>query len=233
MPMFLNIIELAQSLGVEEGEVEGWIRNDGLPHITDRGRLLFDRAQVVGWAESHGLAAKVGFLAPERSKIQGGNKLQTMLRNGGIRRDVPAAGVLDLFAEIDARLPGATPPVRQMLQQRLRAPDGISWALVGGGFALPHLRTPIALGRDAGIFAIILLRDALAVHEPAPDDQAVSRLLFFVAPSPRAHLEILAQLSTALTRGNLRERIVGNAADDGIFAAVAAAENPGGKEGGA
>jgi len=233
MPMFLNIIELAQSLGVEESEVEGWIRSDGLPHTTDRGRLLFDRTQVVGWAESHGLAAKVGFLAPERFKIQGIKKLETMLRAGGIWRDVPAANVLNLFAEIVAKLPGATPPVRQMLQQRLRASNGISWALVGGGMALPHLRTPIALGRDAGIFAVMLLRDALAVNEPAPDEQAVTRLLFFVAPSPRAHLEILAQLSTALTLGNLRELIVNHAADDDIFAAVAAAESSSRKEGGA
>jgi PTS system nitrogen regulatory IIA component len=224
--MFLNIIELAQSLGVEESEVEGWIRNDGLPHVTDRGRRLFDRAQVVNWAESHGLAAKVGFLAPERSKIHDGKKLETMLRAGGIWRDVPAATVLDLFADIVARLPGATPPIRRMLQQRLRAPNGISWALVGGGLALPHLRTPIALGRDAGIFAIVLLRDALAVSEPAPDEQAVTRLLFFVAPSPRAHLEILSQLSTALTRGNLRGLVNNNAAAPEIFAAVAAAEMP-------
>ena len=34
--MFLNIIELVQSLGVEEGAVESWICNDGLPHVTDR-----------------------------------------------------------------------------------------------------------------------------------------------------------------------------------------------------
>jgi PTS system nitrogen regulatory IIA component len=231
MPMFLNIIELAQSLGVEESEVDGWIRSDGLPHVTDRGRLLFDRTQVVAWAESHGLAAKVGFLAPERFKIQGGKKLETLLRTGGIWRDVFAANVLNLFADIVAKLPGATPPVRQMLQQRLRAPNGISWALVGGGFALPHLRTPIALGRDAGIFAIVLLQDALAINEPAPDEQAITRLLFFVAPSPRAHLEILAQLSTALTRGDLRKLIVNNAADNEIFAAVAAAENSGRKEG--
>jgi nitrogen PTS system EIIA component len=222
--MFLNVIQLAESLGVEEREVEDWIRNDGLPHVTDRGRLLFDRVQVVNWAESHGLAAKVGFLAPERAKIQGGHKLETMLRTGGIWRDVPADNVLNLFADIVAKLPGATPPVRQMLQQRLRAPDGISWALVGDGLALPHLRTPIALGRDAGIFAIVLLRDALAVHEPAPDDQPVTRLLFFVAPSPRAHLEMLAQLSTALLRGKLSGLIISNAADDEIFAAVAAAE---------
>ncbi len=229
--MFLNIIELAQSLGVEESEVEGWIRNDALPHVTDRGRLLFDRAQVVGWAESHGLAAKVGFLAPERSKIQGGKKLETMLRTGGIWRDVPAGNVLNLFADIITKLPGATPPVRLMLQQRLRAPNGISWALVGGGLGLPHLRTPIALGRDAGIFCIALLRDALAVNEPAPDEIPVTRLLFFVAPSPRAHLEILAQLSSALLRGNLQKLINDGAPDDEIFAAVAAAEDSVKKEG--
>jgi PTS system nitrogen regulatory IIA component len=231
MPMFLNIIELAQSLGAEESEVEGWIRNDGLPHVTDRGRLLFDRTQVVAWAESHGLAAKVGFLAPQKSRIQGGQKLETMLRTSGVWRDVPAANVLNLFADIVAKLPGATPPVRQMLQQRLRAPNGISWALVGGGLALPHLRTPIALGRDAGIFAIVLLRDVLAVNEPAPDDQPITRLLFFIAPSPRAHLEMLAQLSTALSRGNLRQLVNDGAPDDELFATVAAAEVDGKKEG--
>ena len=120
-----------------------------------------------------------------------------------------------------------------MLQQRLRSPNGISWALVGGGLALPHLRTPIALGRDAGIFAILLLRDPLAVNEPAPVEQPVTRLLFFVAPSPRAHLEMLSQLSTTLTRGNLRSLINHNAGDAEIFSAVAAAENSGKKAGGA
>ena len=229
--MFLNVIQLAESLGVEENIVEGWIRNEGLPHVTDRGRLLFDRTQVVSWAESHGLAAKVGFLAPEPSQIQGGKKLETMLRTGGIWRDVPAASILNLFADIVAKLPGATAPVRQMLQQRLRTPNGISWALVGGGLALPHLRTPIALGRDAGIIAIVLLRDALAVNEPAPDEKPITRLLFFVAPSPRAHLEMLAQLSTALLRGNLQKLMNESAPDDKLFAAIAAAENPAKKEG--
>ena len=93
------------------------------------------------------------------------------------------------------------------------------------------LRTPIALGRDAGIFAIVLLHDALAVNEPAPDEQPITRLLFFVAPSPRAHLELLAQLSTALTRGNLRGLINNRVPDDKIFTAVADAEADGQKEG--
>lgn len=223
-PMFLNIIELCQSLGVEESEAEGWIRNDGLPYITERGRLLFDRAQVADWAASRGMAAKVGFLAPTKSKISGGARLESMLRSGGIQRDVPAASVLQLFAEIVARLPGTTPPVRQLMQQRLKAPNGISWAAVGHGLALPHLRTAVALGRDAGALAILLLRESFTLPEPAPDEQPVTRLLFFVAPSPRAHLELLAQLSTALSRGNLRQLLLEGSPDAEIFAAIAAAE---------
>jgi PTS system nitrogen regulatory IIA component len=222
--MFLNIIELAESLGVEESEVQSWIRNDGLPHLIERGRLLFDRALVVDWAASRGMAAKVGFLAPAKSKVSGGARLETMLHAGGVRRDVSAATVPALFKEIIAGLPGATPPVREMLQQRLGAPNGISWAAVGGGLALPHLRTPVSLGREAGTLAIILLREPLTLPEPTPDEQPVTQLLFFVAPSPRAHLELLAQLSRALSIGGLR-RLIDQGSDGEIFAAVAVAEN--------
>ena len=81
------------------------------------------------------------------------------------------------------------------------------------------------------IIAIVLLRDALAVNEPAPDEKPITRLLFFVAPSPRAHLEMLAQLSTALLRGNLQKLMNESAPDDELFAAIAAAENPAKKEG--
>jgi PTS system nitrogen regulatory IIA component len=70
----------------------------------------------------------------------------------------------------------------------------------------------------------LFLRDALTLNEPAPDETPITRLLFFVAPSPRAHLELLGQLSSALVRGGLRQPIAVGAADDVIFAAVAAAE---------
>jgi PTS system nitrogen regulatory IIA component len=221
--MYLNIIQLAESFGVEESVVESWVRNEGLPVIEDRSRLLFDRNQVVNWAADRGLAAKAGFLAP--AKTAGvARRLEPMLRAGGIWRDVSAASVRDVMEQIVAKLPGATPPVRQLLAQRLRQPDGISWAAVGGGLALPHLRAPVALGREAGTFAILLLRDALTLNEPAPDSAPITRLLFFVAPSPRAHLELLGQLSGALVRGGLRQPVVDGAADEIIFAALVAAE---------
>jgi len=221
--MYLNVIQLAESLGVEESVVEGWVRHEGLPCVHDRGRLLFDRAQVVAWATPRGMAAKVGFLAPERITASPGCHLEALLRTGGIWRDVAGTGVIQVLERVVSKLPGATPAVRQLLGQRLRLPDGVTWAPVGGALALPHLRVPVALGRDAGTLALLVLRDALPLREPTPDEVPVTRLLFFIAPSPRAHLELLAQLSKGLTRGNLRQRIHAGATDAEIIAALGAA----------
>jgi PTS system nitrogen regulatory IIA component len=222
--MYLNIVQLAESFGVEENVVESWVRKDGLPAIEDRDRLLFDRNQVVDWAAERGLAAKAGFLAAGRANNQGLRPLEPLLRAGGIWRDVPVATVRDVMESIVAKLPGATPPVRQLLAGRIRLPGGISWAAVGGGLALPHLRTPVALGREAGTFAILMLSGPLPLTEPVPDGTPITRLLFFVAPSPRAHLELLSQLSGALLRGGLRQPIIEAAADAEIFSALNAAE---------
>lgn len=224
--MYLNVIQLAESFGVEENAVEGWVRNEALPAIEDRGRLLFDRVQVVAWAAERGLVAKAGFLAAARSASSPGRRSGALLRTGGIWREVTAAEVLNVLERVVAALPGATPEVRRILSQRLHAPGGVTWAPVGGGLALPHLRAHVALGRDSGLLAIVFLRDALPLNEPPPDGVPVTRLLFFIAPSPRAHLELLAQLSSALTHGPLRELVFKAATDAEILAALAAAETP-------
>jgi PTS system nitrogen regulatory IIA component len=154
-----------------------------------------------------------------------------MARAGGIWRDVAPPELPATLERILGALPGATPQVRALLAQRLRAPGGITWAPVGGGLALPHLRTHVALGRDAGLLAFLFLREPLPLEEPPPDGVPVNRLLFFVAPSPRAHLEILSQLSTALTRGALRPLVLAAAPDAELLAALAPAvpsrEGPG------
>lgn len=222
--MYLNVIQLAESLGVEESVVQGWVRNEGLPAIEDRGRLLFDRAQVAQWAAERGLAARTGFLAPTRTASSPARRLEPLLRAGGLWRDVPANEILSTLERVVNTLPGATPEVRRILAQRLHAPNGITWAPVGNGLALPHLRAHVTLGRDAGLLALLFLRDGLSLGEPPSDGLPVTRLLFFVAPSPRAHLELLAQLSAALTSGSLRQLVLTAAPDAEIFAALATAD---------
>lgn len=222
--MYLNLIQIAESFGVSESVVAGWIREEGLPHTMDRGRLIFDRAQVAHWAAARGLAAQAGFLAPESSVFATGCRLEPLLKAGGIWRNVAAAEVGNVFDRIVAALPAATPPVRQMLTQRLRAPGGITWAAIGDGFALPHSSARIALGRDSGTLALLLLRDALTISSPTTDGVPITRLFFFIAPSPRAHLDLLGRLSRLMARGPLRELVKKGATDDEVFAAIAAAD---------
>jgi PTS system nitrogen regulatory IIA component len=219
--MYLNVVQLAESLGVEESVIEAWIRDEGLPHVPDRGRLLFDRAQVVAWAASRGLTARVGFLAPTlpSSAVR---RLEPLLRTGGIWRDVASAGALDVIERVVGGLPGESIAVRRLLVQRLREPNGLNWAPVGGGLALPHLRAPAALGR--GVIALLFLRDPLPMETRALDNQPVTRLLFFLAPSPRMHLEMLGRLGTALTAGVFRSRILDAAPDAEILAGLAQAD---------
>jgi PTS system nitrogen regulatory IIA component len=218
--MYLNLIQIAESFGVSESVVEGWIRHEGLPHTPDRGRLLFDRAQVTEWAARRGLAARAGFLASAESALTIHLRLAPLLRTGRIWRDVPAADVLNIFERIITALPGATPPVRQLLGQRVRAEGGVTMAPVGGGFALPHPSARITLGRDSGTVALLLLRDDLALPEPPADGVPVRRLFFFIAPSPRGHLDLLARLSRSLAQGPLREGVERGAPDAEIFQAV-------------
>lgn len=222
--MYLNLIQLAESFGVSESVVEGWIRNEALPHTVDRDRLIFDRGQVAEWAAARGLGAQAGFLAPESSVLPTGCRLEPLLRTGGIWRGIAAPEVAPVFDRIVAALPGVTPPVARMLAQRLRAPGGVTWAPLGGGFALPHPSTRIALGRGSGTLALLLLGEGLSMPGNAPDDIPVTRLLFFIAPSPRAHLDLLGRLSRLLVKGNFPELLSRGATDAEVFAAVAEAD---------
>jgi nitrogen PTS system EIIA component len=225
--MYLNLIQIAESFGVSEKVVEDWVRKEGLPSTPDRGRLLFDRAQVATWAASRGLAAQAGFLAPGNPVVTAAWQLASLLRAGGIWRDVAKNGVTGVFEQVVAALPGVTPPIRQLLAQRLRAPGGVVFAPVGGGFALPHPSVRVALGRDSGVVALLLLREPLELAEPVADDVPVTRLIFFIAPSPRAHLDLLGRLNRVLVGGPLRELVERGAPDNELFQALSAAESAG------
>jgi PTS system nitrogen regulatory IIA component len=222
--MYLNLIQLAESFGVSEKVVEGWIRDEGLPHTPDRGVLLFDRAQVAQWAATRGLAAKVGFLTAESAALASVVRIGPLLRAGGIWRDVAAADLPDVFARVAMALPGVTPPVREMLAKRFRSQGGVTMAPIGGGYALPHPATRVTLGRDAGTVALILLRDSLPPQALRVDELPITHLVFFIAPSPRAHLDLVARLSRLLSRGTLREVLARGGTDEEVFQSVEAAD---------
>ncbi len=196
--MYLNLIQIAESLGVSEQVVTDWVRKEGMPHVHDRGRILFEQSQVMEWAASHGLAARTGFLS-ESAPTQA-LSLPELLRRGGIWRDALPDDLPGIFGRIVANLPGLATPVRTMLAQRLGTPNGVTMAPVGNGFALPHPSMRVSLGEHSALVALILLAAPHAAIE-TPDGIPVTRLLFFISPTPRVHVTMLGLLARSIAAG--------------------------------
>lgn len=222
--MHLNIIELSESFGVPEAVVEGWIKHEGLPHLADRGRVVFDRAQVAQWAAARGLAAKAGFLAPEHTLFVPRCRLAPLLHPGCVWRDVGPEEAIGCFERVIGSLPALAPAVRQHLARRLRAPGGVTWAPVGEGWAIPHPGDRVSLGRESGALGLIYLRAPLEPPCPPVDGTPITRLLFFLAPSPRAHLDLLGRVSRLLARERPAALLEPAASDDAIREALAASD---------
>lgn len=217
--MFLNLVQLSESFGVSEKVINGWIRHEGLPHTPDRGRMIFDREQVAQWAETRGLATKAGFLAPDATRSGAGVLLEPLFRAGGIWRNIHSAELSQVIDKVITALPGISAPVGKMLSQRICAKGGLTIAPVGGGFALPHPATRLSLGRASGTVALVRLCEPLVFTEPQVDEEPVTILLFFIAPSARGHLELLGRLSRSLACAPLRQLVVAGEDDEQIYRA--------------
>ena len=220
--MYLILQEVAESFGVSEGTVESWIRDENMPSVIDRDLRLFKRDDVVAWAEAHGLAATAGFLAKESPSA--GFKLSALLRAGGIYRDVAAADVRATMAEIAARMPGVTGHISKLLATRIQSPEGVVWAPAGRGFALPNLSARVTLGRDAGLLALLLTSEPLELVDPPEDRVPVTKLLFFISPTPRGHLDLLARLTHLLHDTGFLAAVEQDGNDDDIHRTVAVAD---------
>ncbi len=218
--MYINLIQIAESFGVSEQVVTDWVRTEGMPHVHDRDRILFERSQVMDWAARHGLGGQGGFLSEPAPSQANSREMATLLRRGGIWRDIAPVDLDELFQRIVRRLPGLPPAVMSLLLQRLAAPGGITAAPVGRGFALPHPAMRVALGEANALTALIQLSAPWAGVQ-APDKMPVTRLLFFISPTPRLHVNMLGLLARAIASGRLGQALDQGASDEtlmGIFA---------------
>ena len=193
--MHITLQQITESFGVSEATVKDWVERQSLPHALDRGRLLFNREEVRAWARQRGFEARSGFLSKELAAAEGNSSLEALLRTGGIHRDTPAKEVRTALAEVIDAAPGLSTAIRQLLKNQIHSPDRLIWAPAGHGYAMPHLKARVALGRNAGIVALVLLKEPLQMDGSPVDDIPVRRLLFFIPPSPREHLDLLARLA--------------------------------------
>jgi PTS system nitrogen regulatory IIA component len=89
-----------------------------------------------------------------------------------------------------------------MLARRICSPEGLTMAPTGKGFALPHPARGVFLGEACALVALILLSGPLEGVK-GPDSVPVTRLLFFISPTPRLHVDMLGLLARSVASGVL------------------------------
>lgn len=222
--MYINLIQIAESFGVSEQVVTEWVRREGMPHVHDRDRILFERSQVMDWAARRGLGGLSGFLSEPAPSQANPQELAILLKRGGIWRGIAPEDLGSLFERIVRSLPGLPPAVMNLLVQRILAPGGVTPAPVGKGFALPHPTMRVALGESCALTALIQLGSPWAEVQ-TPDNIPVTRLLFFISPTPRLHVNMLGLLARSISSGLLTQALDQDADDEALFEIFASSAN--------
>lgn len=216
--MKLTVGEAAELLGASEDRVRDWIEEEELPAQKVRGQFRVNRTDLLEWATERNIG-----VAPRAFRQEGGmGSFAEALRAGGIHQGIPAPDFAAAARGIVPRLPLADDADREALLQILIARGTLGLTLIGGGMAIPQVRTPIILAPKTPAMALCFLADPLIVA--TPDARPLDALFLLIAPTVRVHLAMLARLAYALKNETFRAAIVGRASGGEILGIVASIE---------
>ncbi len=193
--MKLTVRDLAIVFDASEATIERWIRDDGLPHHRAYGQNRFHRAEILEWANLHGVRIRMD---PQLDERGGGAlaRLSDALAVGGIHDGVKATSMESLLHAVVKRMPLPGDVDREMVFDVLLARENMGSTGIGGGIAIPHVRSPVVLPVDRTAVTLCFLADPVDFH--AIDGQPVDTVFAIVAPTIRLHLSVLARLAAAL-----------------------------------
>ena len=138
---------------------------------------------------------------------------------GNIHYEVPGSDKKAVMAAVAERLPLADPRDRLLAAQAL-AERETKGSTVIEGIAFPHARSPLIFGVDRAILTLCFLKEAVPFGAP---EQAPVRVVWaVVSPTIRAHLALLAKISSALHDAEFRRLLNGHAAAPEILARLRA-----------
>lgn len=203
--MKLTVSEAASLLGSAEERVYDWIEEGELPAQKIRGQLRINRTDLLEWATEHNIT-----VAPRAFRHERGTpSLADALRAGGVHHRIEGSDLVTILRNIVAVLPLADDADRDMLLHVLLARHSLGVTPVGGGIAIPHVRTPIILAPTDAVLALSFLTSALDLH--APDNQPIDTFFFLVCPTIHVHLAMLAKLAFGLKDEAFRAAVRGRA----------------------
>ncbi|HNQ89113.1 MAG TPA: PTS sugar transporter subunit IIA [Verrucomicrobiota bacterium] len=216
--MNLSVRDVSVMLGVSEKTVYRWINEQNLPGYRLSGQYRFNRAEILEWATANRINVSPAALGELETEAQSLPTLAEALQAGGIfyrisGRDKQSA----LAAVVEVlRLPDEVD--REHLLQVLLAREQLASTGIGGGIAIPHVRSPIVLHVPKPTITLCFLETA--VDFGALDGKPVRALFTLVSPTVRAHLNLLSRLAFALRDARFRALVDQEATREAILSEV-------------
>jgi PTS system nitrogen regulatory IIA component len=223
--MKITTKDVARLLSVPEEIVFGWVRAGEIPVTRVHEQYRFNRAEILEWATARGISVSADLFPTHDAEESGAPRLSDALEIGGVHPDVGGADRDAVLRAVVDRLALPDDADREVLLDMLLAEDALGSTAVGEGIAIPHVRHPVVLGVRRPSVALLYLATPLDLR--TPDGRPVDTIFFMIAPTVRAHLQLLARLAGALHDPELKQAIARRAGRDEILAAVRRAEEKG------
>lgn len=202
--MHLSTRDVARIFNATEGSVEKWVSERNLPAVMVNRRLVFNRAEVLEWAEATGAAVSPNLAAPWNGH-SGKPSLVEALSAGGVHDGLEgsdkesaltaAVNLLDIPKTFD----------RRMLLEMIKAREASGSTGIGHGIAIPHPNKPIVLNVDKSSLALFYL--AKPVDFKALDGKPVGIMFLMISPTVNAHLHLLSRLASTISQQGVRDAL--------------------------
>ena len=217
--MQIDIKEASRLFHISEREMLRWIERRDIPAHQVQDHYMFNRSELVDWANANGLTI-------ERPLAEAEDHLPTLaesLLDGGISRLEGGMAKEALIQELVEAMPLPPRTDRKSLVKILIAREATSSTGIGDGIAMPHVRNPLILNTETPLVNLCLL--AKPVDFAAIDAKPVYALFTMITPNARLHLHLISRLATILHSPSVRDALKTAASDKAIIDAIAQVEN--------
>jgi PTS system nitrogen regulatory IIA component len=221
--MQLTVRDVSRYLNVSESTVTRWIKQRGLPSQHVGGQFRFNRAEVLEWATAQQIKVSVEMFDHLETDDEPVPTLAAALEAGGIYYNVKADDKRRALHALVEVLPLPEGLDREEILRLFLAREALASTAVGGGVALPHVRSPIVLHVTTPMVTACFLEKPIDFG--ALDGNPVYALFSLICPTMRSHLQMLSRLSYALRDTGFREAVLRRAPREELLREAAHVES--------
>jgi PTS system nitrogen regulatory IIA component len=221
--MQLTVRDVSRYLNVSESTVTRWIKQRGLPSQHVGGQFRFNRAEVLEWATAQQIKVSVEMFEHLETDDEPVATLASTLEAGGIYYNVRADDKRQALHALVELLPLPEGVDREEILRLFLAREALASTAVGGGVALPHVRSPIVLHVTKPMVTACFLEKPIDFG--ALDGNPVYALFSLICPTMHSHLQTLSRLSYALRDPGFREVVLRRAPREELLREAARVES--------